>query len=111
MNYADYKYYKDVYMGSLSEDLFNSLIPKASRKIDDEVNRELKEVDITDKVKFVACELVDFLKSNNFSNESNIESISIDGVSKRYAIKSATETRNTEKDILSSLPLELIRFL
>ena len=42
IEYTDYGFYVNTYKGSLSIDLFNSLIPKASREIDKVVNRELK---------------------------------------------------------------------
>ena len=110
--YADYQFYEDIYKGSLSVDLFNSLIPKASHIIDISVNRELKEEDITDKVKFVACELVDFLKENGKDNLSgNLVSKSLDGVSKSYKTKTNNEIQQEKAEILNGLPLELIRFL
>lgn len=112
INYADYDFYRETYKGSLSDDLFNSLIPKASREIDKCVNRELKEVDITDKVKFVACELVDFLNSNDSINGSgNISSISIDGVSKTFNSSTKSEINQEKRNIIDGLPHELTRFL
>lgn len=109
INYADYIFYKETYKGSLSDSLFNSLIPKASREIDDVVNRELKEADITDKVKWVACELVDFINSNKESRKGNVSSVSIDGVSKKYSSQKEIEKRKSK--ILNKLPLDLISFL
>lgn len=112
INYADYNFYEKTYKGSLSDSLFNSLIPKASREIDKAVNKELEEVDITDKVKYVACELVDFLNANEDSmNGNKVSSISIDGVSKNYVTKSKEEIKAEERDILNGLPLDLIRFI
>lgn len=116
INYADYKFYKEIYRGSISNDLFDSLIPKASREIDEVVNKELKEVDITDKVRFVACELVDFLKVNELCNcniKQKISSISIDGVSKHFVnnTKSKEELDDEKKKILNGLPQELTRLL
>ena len=46
MNYADYDFYTNEYKGSLSIDLFNSLIIKASREIDKNVNKDLTETNI-----------------------------------------------------------------
>lgn len=108
IEYADYGFYENTYKGSLSVDLFNSLIPKASREIDKVVNRELKEEDIDNKVEFVACELVDFLnKSKSLSGGAS--SISIDGVNKTF--KTDAEVKQGIKDITSGLPHELTRFL
>lgn len=114
INYANYEFYKETYKGTLSDDLFYSLIPKASREIDKAVNKELKEVDIDDKVRFVACGLVDFLKENsNISNSNNgkISSFSIDGVTKNYVTKSKEEIEEEKLNILAGLPHELTRFL
>ena len=40
-NYADYNFYRSEFKGSLSIDLFNSLIIEASREIDRNINCEL----------------------------------------------------------------------
>lgn len=112
VNYADYVFYSTIYKGSLSDSLFNSIIPKASREIDKAVNKELKKEDITDEVKFVACELVDFLNENGYiGNCKQLSSVSIDGVSKSYVTKTNSEIKAEKSDILNGLPLELIRFL
>ena len=108
INYAKYDFYQNTYKGSLSVDLFNSLIPKASQEIDKVVNRELQEEDIDNKVKFVACELVDYLSKSESTN-GGVASISIDGVSK--AFKSDTEIKQGIRNITNGLPHELTRFL
>lgn len=108
IDYADYGFYLNTYKGSLSLNLFNSLIPKASREIDKVVNRELTEVDINNKVKFVACELVDFLNKSESCN-GGVSSISIDGVSKTF--RSDVEVKQGVKKITDGLPHELTRFL
>ena len=46
INYADYDFYTNEYKGSLSIDLFNSLIIKASREIDKNVNKDVTETNI-----------------------------------------------------------------
>lgn len=113
INYADYEFYQETYKGLLSYDLFNSLIPKASREIDKVVNRELQEVDITDKVKFVACQLVEFLNKYDIvnSNNGNVSSISIDGVSKTFNSSTKEEIQNQKLNIIDGLPQDLTRFL
>ena len=120
INYADYDFYENTYKGTLSSDLFNSIIPKASREIDKAINREtLKEEDLTDdivsyKVKFVACEMVDYLNASSSVGNSNgekLNSISIDGVSKSFANKTQDELNNEKISILSGLPLEFTRFI
>ena len=108
IEYADYGFYVNTYKGSLSVDLFNSLIPKASREIDKVVNRELNEDDIDNKVRFVACELVDFLSKSESSN-GGVSAISIDGVSKTF--RSDSEIKQGVRNITNALPHELTRFL
>lgn len=121
IDYADYEFYVNTYKGSLSDDLFSSLIPKASRLIDKAINREfLTQEDLDDlealayKVRFVACELVDLLYSENLTSDSNggtVSSISIDSVSKTYVTKSTDEVATERLEILSGLPHELTRFV
>ena len=108
IEYADYGFYVNTYKGSLSVDLFNSLIPKASREIDKVVNSELQEEDIDNKVRFVACELVDFLSKSESSNGA-VSSISIDGVSKTF--RSDVEIKKGVRNITNGLPHELTRFI
>lgn len=110
IDYADYDFYFENYRGNLSNSLFTSLIGKASREIDKYINREIKEADLEDfeKLKWVACEMVDFLyKNNNFDNDYT--SISIDGVTKTK--KSSSEINKYKLNILGGLPQELTRCL
>lgn len=123
INYADYDFYTNEYKGSLSIDLFNSLIIKASREIDKNVNRKLTEANIKRlpedeqwQLKYVACELCDFLKNsggNSGKYSFGADSISIDGVSisKGSNIKSEAQINKDKKSILGDLPLSLIRYL
>ena len=123
INYADYDFYANEYKGSLSIDLFNSLIIKASMTIDDNINCTLTEARIKKlserdqyKLKFVACELCDFLNNsggNSGKYSFGADSISIDGVSisKGSNIKSETQINKDKKSILGELPLSLIRYL
>lgn len=108
INYADYDFYKNYYQGALSFDLFNSYIPKASREIDKVVNKEtLEENDINNQVKFVACQMVDYLQQTKTSD--NVSTIIIDGVHKTFNQKTRLEKTQEKNDILNGLPLELIR--
>lgn len=111
-NYADYGFYVTEFNGSLSNDLFSNYIVKASRVIDRNVNRKLT-VDVINSLskeeqydlKYVACELTDYLKEKNKPN-----SISIDGVSitkESYYSDSKDDLQN----ILDNLPQELTRYL
>lgn len=110
---ADYDFYIKKYRGKLSSDLFDNLIPKASFEIESNVNRPIVEEDSQNEtVQMVACMLVDLINSNDISlNGKNVQSISIDGVSRTYG-KLTKEQFDSEKvKILDRLPLEMISFL
>lgn len=119
INYADYEYYTDTYKGSLSSDLFNSLIIKASRCIDRNVNRKLTEnllssldEDDLEKIRYTACELCDYYNSEGSDSTSGkAKNISIDGVSKTTGEKTEGQQRNAINNILNNLPHELTRYL
>lgn len=111
INYADYTFYVNEFKGSLSVDLFNSIIPKASREIDRHVNRKITEEDLDDenlgyKIKYTACLLIEYL---NTSKNGAVSSISIDGVSK--TIKNISEQEKDIEKIAENLPQELTRYL
>lgn len=119
MNYAEYDFYLNQYKGCLSDDLFNSLIIKASREIDRNVNCQLTEDKINsmkdiDKymLKYVACELVDYFNENG-TNASNgqVNSISIDGVSIGKGNSNSSQLTSNKENIINNLPIELIRYL
>jgi hypothetical protein len=119
INYADYNFYKSEYLGSLSNDLFSSLIIKASREIDRNINRELTEEIINSlsendqyRLKFTACELADYFNING-SNSSNAKanSVSIDGVSINRGSKSESQEIASKRNIINNLPLELMRYI
>lgn len=124
INYADYNFYKNEYKGnSLSVDLFNSFIVKASREIDKNINKDLTEETIAGlsekekwQLKYVACELCDFLKNSGGNSGvygTGAGSISIDGISinKTSAKKSETQINKDKSNIIGELPLSLIRYL
>lgn len=115
INYANYEFYKNTYNGSLSGDLFNSLIVKTSREIDTYVNREITEDDLDNeennfgyKIKYTTCLMLDYINSQNKVNGA-VKNISIDGVSK--TIKSLEEIKKDKQSILNNLPQELTRYI
>lgn len=118
MLYADYIYYNETYRGTLSETLFNSLIVKASREIDKNVNCELTNDIITtlseaeqNSLKHVACELTDLLNRKINSDNKQVTSIVIDGVRKDYKAISSEDYKTSKLEILDSLPTTLTRYL
>ena len=111
-NYADYNFYSIEFKGSLSIDLFNSLIIEASREIDRNVNCELTSevIDALNdrdkwKLKYVACMLCDYFNEV----KGGASSISIDGVS--ISKKASADFIKDKKNILNNLPDELTRYL
>lgn len=115
IEYADYEFYSNTYKGSLSGDLFNSLIGRTSREIDLYVNREITEDDLNNeknnfgyKIKYTTCLLLDYINSEKQTNGA-VKSISIDGVSK--TIKTLDETKKDKQNILNNLPQELVRYI
>lgn len=118
MVYANYEYYKDEYFGTLPEDSFNSLILKASREIDKNVNTRLTKIKIDnllqeaqEQLKYTACALTDLMYRKQESDDKKISSYSIDGVSKTFKTISNDEYKNSKKEIVKFLPDELTRFL
>ena len=119
--YADYNFYVTEYRGTLSDELFNSYIVKASKDIERNINRKLDESifetldeDIKEKISYVACELCDYY--NNFgdvTSDGSPNSFSIDGVS---ITKSNYSSQNNDistkkRHILDDLPQDWTRYL
>lgn len=118
MVYADYEYYKNKYFGILPENSFNSLVLKASRNIDNNINTRLTQEKIDnlpnearDQLKYTACALVDLINKKQESDNKKISSYSIDGVSKTFKMISEEDIRKERKEILRCLPDELTRYI
>ena len=118
MVYADYDYYTKKYYGTLPEDSFNSLILKASREIDKNINTRLTQEktnnlpeEAQEQLKYTACALIDLIFKKEESDNKKLSSLSIDGVNKTFKILSSDEYKKTKKEILDNLPIELTRYL
>ena len=118
MVYADYEYYSKKYFGTLPEDSFNSLILKASREIDTNVNTRLNQTKINnleeeaqEQLKDTACALVDLIYKKQERNNKEVNSISIDGISKTFKTMSDDEYKSSKNEIIKFLPNELTRYL
>lgn len=119
MVYADYYYYEVEYKGTIPDkDSFDSLILKASREIDKNVNTRLTENKISnlskeaqDMLKYTACALADLINKRQESMNKKITSYSIDGVSKTFKVLSDEEYIKSKKEIIACLPDELTCFL
>ena len=117
MLYADLNYYKETYKGTLTEDSFNSLILKASREIDKNVNTRLTEVKISnlpkeaqEQLKYTACALTDLIYKKAEGTNKKISSYSIDGVSKTFKVLSNEEYISLKREAIACLPDELTCF-
>lgn len=118
MVYADYEYYLEKYFGTLPKDSFNSLILKASREIDKNVNNRLTQEKINnlpeeaqEQLKYTACALVDLINKKENNDNKKISSMSIDGVSKTFKTISFEDIKKEKMEVLNCLPDELTRFL
>ena len=118
MVYADYEYYSKKYLGTLPEDSFNSLILKASREIDKNVNTRLNQEKINnleeeaqEQLKYTACALVDLIYKKQECDNKKLSSYSVDGVSKTFKTMSDDEYKNSKIEIIKCLPDELTRYL
>lgn len=118
MVYADYEYYTKKYYGTLPENSFNSLVLKASREIDNNVNTRLTQEKINnlppeaqDQLKYTACALADLINKKQENENKKVNSISIDGVSKTFKTIANEEILKEERKILNCLPDELTRYL
>lgn len=118
MVYVDYEYYSQNYYGTLPEDSFNSLVLKASREIDNNINTRLNQDKINElseeaqeQLKYTACALTDLISNKQESDNKKVSSISIDGVNKTFKVLSNTDYINSKKEIFGNLPIELTRYL
>ena len=117
MVYADFNYYKNVYDGKVPEDSFNSLILKASKEIDNNINTRLNQEKINnlpkeaqEQLQYTACALIDLLYKKQESDGRKVSSYSIDGVSKTFKVLSDDEYKKLKRDVLNNLPIELIHY-
>ena len=119
MVYADHYYYEVEYKGTIPDrDSFDSLVLKASREIDKNVNTRLTETKINnlpkeaqEQLKYTACALLDLINKKEESTNRKITSYSIDGVSKNFKVLSDEEYKVAKREIINCLPDELTRFL
>lgn len=118
MVYADYEYYVEKYYGTLPQNCFYPLVLKASKEIDKNINTRLTQdridklpVEAQESLKYTACALTDLMAKKQKSDNREVTSISIDEVDKTYKVVSNEEYLQSKKEIISSLPNELTRYL
>lgn len=81
--YVDYDFYSNNYGGNVLQDEFTRLEMQASTIVDYYTFNRIKEAD--DKVKFAACELIDYLKELEDTGGKEIESEKVGSHSVTYA--------------------------
>lgn len=118
MVYTDYEYYIEKYHGTLPENFFCSLMLKASKEIDKNVNTRLTQevinnlpVEAQEQLKYTACALTDLMAKKQKSDNREVTSISIDGINKSFNTMSNEDYSQSKKDIIGSLPDELTKYL
>ena len=118
MVYADYRYYIEEYKGTIPEDSFDSLILKASREIDKNINTRITEAKVNnlqkeaqEQLKYTACALAELINKKEESSNRKLTSYSIDGVSKSFKTLSDEEYKKSKLEIIKCLPDELTCFL
>lgn len=89
---ADYAYYVRTFGGSLSEDEFNSLIPRAAATVDALTFGRCDNLSgaLADKVKSAQCAVVDEMQA---TSGGVVASASNDGYSETYAVTRTAEQR------------------
>ena len=80
MNFIDFDYYKNTYLGVLSEADFSRYLVKAEAFLNAATHKRVKEADTL--VCFCLCELCDVFAEN--AEGKNISSESLDGYSVSY---------------------------
>lgn len=118
MVYADYRYYIEEYKGTIPKNSFDSLILKASREIDKNINTRLTETKVNnlqkeaqEQLKYTACALAELINKKEESSNRKLTSYSIDGVSKSFKTFSDEEYKKSKLEIIKCLPDELTCFL
>lgn len=106
MAYADYKFYREVYRGTLSEAEFARLSERASDYIDSRTNYILKKAGITDemseRVQKACCALADTIRGNERGGVKTSEKVGNYSVS--YA---ATAQRTAAQKLDDTIQLYL----
>lgn len=118
MKYVDYTYYVEKYQGDTPGEKFESLLIKASREIDNNINTELTDTKVSnlrkraqDKLKYTVCALIDLIYKKETNSSRKVTSISIDGVSKNFKTFSDEDYKKEKSEILKGLPDELTCYL
>lgn len=85
--YSDYAFYKEKFLGVLSNTEYNRLGVRATAEIDRMTFGKAKnaEGETLDAVKFAECAVIDELSYQGFGGAGDVTSESNDGISRSYA--------------------------
>ena len=90
--YVDYDFYSTTYSGIISNNEFTKLEIQASSIVDFYTFNRIDKTDVSEKVKFAVCELVDYLKELKAAGGKEIASESVGSHSVSYV------TNNTSSE-------------
>lgn len=107
--YVDYIYYSQTYQGKVKEENFTPLSIKAQALVDYYTFNRIKNV--TEKVRFAVCELVDVINQKEINDTKGIQSEKVGSYSVTYAsaeeIK-AQYNQDVKRILYKYLPSELL---
>lgn len=102
MAYSDYTFYKDEYKGTVAEEVYTRLLPRATAEIDRMTFNRARTAsgDNITAVKFAECAVVDELNYQGTSGAGDVTSESNDGISRSYSgiAKTARQRINAAAD-------------
>lgn len=95
MAYSDYAFYTDEYKGTLAEDIYTRLLPRATAEIDRMTFNRARTAtgDNLIAVKFAECAVAEEINYQGTSGAGDIVSESNDGISRSYAAGIAKTAR------------------
>lgn len=95
MAYSDYAFYSGEYKGTLAEDMYTRLLPRATAEINRMTfSRALDATgDVLEAVKFAECAVIEELNYQGTSGAGDVVSESNDGISRSYAAGIAKTSR------------------
>lgn len=87
MAYSDYAFYSGEYKGTLAENDYTRLLPRATAEIDRMTFNRARTAteDVLKAVKFAECAVIEELNYQGMSGAGDVVSESNDGISRSYA--------------------------
>ena len=95
MTYSDYTFYANEYKGTLAEEVYTRLLPRASAEIDRMTFNRARTAtgEVLTAVKFAECAVLEELDYQGKSGAGDVTSESNDGISRSYAAGTAKTAR------------------